>query len=191
MHGVLYCITLQFTSALLLLSTTDSLNSSPHTSIMSEDATAQQNSSQQTQCSTKEGGSFADAASGGRATSSAAAASGGCVANQAGSTKQVGSTTSPLAAALVLNDKFIKLLHIMSQPFLFLQRLITSVLRKFANAYNADKKHKETKSDQKYVSKSVKALGFPLQGVWCKPGWLKKLVNITFYEFFMSDLLNI
>ena len=70
---------------------------------------------------------------------------------------------SPLAAALVLKDKFIESLHIMSQPFL--QPLATSVLSKFATAYYADEKHKETKSDQNYVSKAVKALGFPLQGL--------------------------
>jgi hypothetical protein len=46
-----------------------------------------------------------------------AAASSGSATNQAGSTKQVGSTTSRLAAALVLKDKFIESLHIMLQPF--------------------------------------------------------------------------
>jgi hypothetical protein len=56
-----------------------------------------------------------------------------------GSTKQVGSTTSPLAAALGLKDKFIKLLHQMSQPFL--TPLTTSVLSKFATAYYANEKH--------------------------------------------------
>jgi hypothetical protein len=76
----------------------------------------------------------------------AAAASGGCAANPTGSTKQVGSTTSPLAAALVLKDKFIELLHQMSQPFL--TPLATSVLSKFATAYYANEKHKETKLDQ-------------------------------------------
>ena len=63
----------------------------------------------------------------------------------------------------MLKDKFIESLHIMSQPFL--QPLATSVLSKFATAYYADEKHKETKSDQNYVSKAVKALGFPLQGL--------------------------
>ena len=24
--------------------------------------------------------------------------------------------------------------------------------------------------------------------VWCKSGWVKKLVNVTFYDFLMSDL---
>jgi hypothetical protein len=57
---------------------------------------------------------------------------------------------SPLAAALVLKDKFIKLLHTMLQPFL--KPLSTSVLSKFANAYYADEKHKETKPVQKYSS---------------------------------------
>ena len=129
---------------------------------MSEDATAQRNSSKRTRRSTEGGGCAA--ASGGRAAGSATAASGGgCAANQAGSTKQAGNTTSPLAAALVLKDKFIESLHIMSQPFL--QPLATSVLSKFATAYYADEKHKETKSDQNYVSKAVKALGFPLQGL--------------------------
>jgi hypothetical protein len=85
------------------------------------------------------GGGSTAAASGGRATGSAIAASGGCTANQAGSTKQVGTTTSPLAAALVLKDKFIKMFHVMSQPFL--QPLATSVLSKFATAYYANKKH--------------------------------------------------
>jgi len=84
-------------------------------------------------------------------------------ANQAGNTKQDGSTTSPLAAALVLKDKFIVLLHLMLQPFL--QSLSTSVLSKFATAYYAEAKHNETKSDQNYVSKSVKGLGFLLQGL--------------------------
>jgi hypothetical protein len=51
----------------------------------------------------------------------------------------------------------------MLQPFL--QLLATSVLSKFATAYYANKKHKETKSDQNYISKSIKALGFPLQGL--------------------------
>jgi hypothetical protein len=86
-----------------------------------------------------------------------------CTANQAGSTKQVGSFTSPFAAAPVLKDKFIKSLHIMLQPFL--QPLATLVMSKFATAYYANKKHKETKPDQNYVSKSIKALGFPLQGL--------------------------
>jgi hypothetical protein len=122
---------------------------------MSEDATAQRKSSKQTRRYTK-GGSCATA-SGGRAAGSASAS------NQAGSTKQAGNTTSPLAAALVLKDKFIEPLHIMSQPFL--QPLATSVLSKFATAYYADEKHKETKLDQNYVSKAVKALGFPLQGL--------------------------
>ena len=122
---------------------------------MSEDATTQQNSSKQTWHSTE--------GDGGCTTVSAAAASGGCTANQAGSTKQVGSTMSPLAAALVLKDKFVELLHIMLQPFL--QPLTTSVLSKFATAYYADKKHEETMSDQNYVSKSIKALGIPLQGL--------------------------
>ena len=54
-------------------------------------------------------------------------------------------------------------LHIMSQPFL--QPLSTSVLSKFATAYYAEAKHIETKSDQNYVSKSVKGLGFLLQGL--------------------------
>jgi hypothetical protein len=97
------------------------------------------------------------------AIGSAAAASGGCAANPTGSTKQAGSTTSPLAAALVLKDKYIKSLYQMSQPFL--TPLATSVLSKFATAYYADKKHKETKSDQNYISKAVKVLGFPLQGL--------------------------
>ncbi len=70
---------------------------------------------------------------------------------------------SPLAAALVLKDKFIESLHQMFQPFL--TPLATSVLSKFATAYYADKKHKETKSDQNYISKAIKALGFPLQGL--------------------------
>jgi hypothetical protein len=49
----------------------------------------------------------------------------------------------------------------MLQPFL--QPLTTSVLIKFATVYYANKKHKETKLDQNYVSKSNKASGFPLQ----------------------------
>jgi hypothetical protein len=85
-------------------------------------------------------------------------------ATQAGSAKaQVGNTMSPLAAALVLKDKFIKLLHTMLQPFL--QKLSTSVLSKFATAYFAEEKHKEMKLYQNYVSKSVKSLGFLLQGL--------------------------
>jgi len=70
-------------------------------------------------------------------------------ANQAGSTKQNDSTTSPLADALVLKDKFIMLLQIMSQPFL--QPLSTSMLSEFTTAYYyyAEAKHK---SDQNYVS---------------------------------------
>ena len=131
---------------------------------MSEDATAQRNSSKRTRRTSEGGSGFAAAASGGRrANGSAAAASGGCAANPSGSTKQAGSTTSPLAAALVLKDKFIKSLHQMSQPFL--TPLATSVLSKFATAYYADEKHTKTKSDQNYVSKAVKALGFPLQGL--------------------------
>jgi hypothetical protein len=117
---------------------------------MSEDATAQQKSSTQTQHSSKGGSSFAAVASGGHAISSATATSGSCAPNPTGSTKQAGSTTSPLAAALVLKDKFIELLHLMSQPFL--TPLATSVLSKFVSAYYANKKHKETKSDQNYVS---------------------------------------
>ncbi len=39
------------------------------------------------------------------------------------------------------------------------------MLSKFATAYFANKNHNKTKSDQNYVSKSVKALGFPLQGL--------------------------
>jgi hypothetical protein len=130
---------------------------------MSEDATTQQNFSKQTRRSSKEGIGFAAATSSGRAISSAAAAAGGCTANPTGSTKQAGSTTCPLAAALVLKDKFIKLLHQMLQPFLTL--LATSVLSKFATAYYANEKHKETKSDKNYLSKAIKALGFPLQGL--------------------------
>jgi hypothetical protein len=85
---------------------------------MSEYATTQQKSSKQTRCSSKGGSSSATTTSGSRATGSAITAFGGWAATQAGSTKQVGNTTSPLAAALVLKDKFIKLLHTMSQPFL-------------------------------------------------------------------------
>jgi hypothetical protein len=51
----------------------------------------------------------------------------------------------------------------MLQPFL--QPLATSVLSKFASVFYANKKHNKTKLDQNYVSKSVKALGFPLQGL--------------------------
>jgi hypothetical protein len=51
------------------------------------------------------------ATSGGCATDFATAAPGGCTATQVGSTKQEGNTTSPLAAALVLKDKFIELLQ--------------------------------------------------------------------------------
>ncbi len=51
----------------------------------------------------------------------------------------------------------------MLQPFLTL--LATSLLSKFATAYYADEKHKETKLDQSYVSKAVKALGFLLLGL--------------------------
>jgi hypothetical protein len=127
---------------------------------MSKDTTA---SSKQTQRTTDGGGGSTAAAFGGHATGSAAAAFGGCAANQVGSTKQVGSTTSPLATALVLKYKFTELLHIMLR--LFLQPLATSELKKFATAYYANKKHKETKSDQNYVSKSIKALGFLLQGL--------------------------
>ncbi len=130
---------------------------------MSENATAQQNSSKRTQRSTDGGSGSAAAAFSSRGGGSAAAASGGSAANQADSTKQVGSTTSPLATALVLKDKFIESLHIMLQPFL--QPLATSVLSKFATAFYANKKHNKTKSDQNYVSKSVKALLFPLQGL--------------------------
>ena len=130
---------------------------------MSEGATAQPNSSKRTRRSTDGGSGCAAAASGGRVVGYVAAASGGSAANQAGNTKQDGSTTSPLAAALVLKDKFIASLHIMSQPFL--QPLSTSVLSKFATAYYAEAKHNETKSDQNYVSKSVKGLGFLLQGL--------------------------
>ena len=54
-------------------------------------------------------------------------------------------------------------LHLMSQPFL--QPLSTSVLSKFATAYYAEAKHNETRSDQNYVSESVKGLGFLLQGL--------------------------
>ena len=122
---------------------------------MSEGATAQRNSSKQSRRS-NDGGS-------GCVVGYVAAASGGSAANQAGNTKQDGSTMSPLAAALVLKDKFIVSLHIMSQPFL--QPLSTSVLSKFATAYYAEAKHNETKSDQNYVSKSVKGLGFLLQGL--------------------------
>ena len=39
------------------------------------------------------------------------------------------------------------------------------MLSKFATVYYADEKHKETKSDQNCLSKAVKALGFPLQGL--------------------------
>jgi hypothetical protein len=112
---------------------------------MSEDATTQQNFSKRTRRSTDGGSGSAAAAFGGRGGSAAATASGGSTANQAGSTKQVGSTTSPLAAALVLKDKFIELLHIMLQPFL--QPLTTSVLSKFATAFYANKKHNKMKSD--------------------------------------------
>jgi hypothetical protein len=126
---------------------------------MTEGLTAQRNSSKQTRRSTDGGSGCAAAASGGCAAGYVAAASGGSAANQAGNTKQDGSTTSPLAAALVLKDKFIVSLHIMSQP------LSTSVLSKFATAYYAEAKHNETKSDQNYVSKSVKGLGFLLQGL--------------------------
>jgi len=122
---------------------------------MSEGATAQRNSSKQSRRS-NDGGS-------GCVVGYVAAASGGSAANQAGNTKQDGSTMSPLAAALVLKDKFIVSLHIMSQPFL--QPLSTSVLSKFATAYYAEAKHNETKSDQNYISKSVKGLGFLLQGL--------------------------
>ena len=51
----------------------------------------------------------------------------------------------------------------MLQPFL--QPLATLVLSKLATAFYANKKHNKTKSDQNYISKSVKALGFPLQGL--------------------------
>ncbi len=51
----------------------------------------------------------------------------------------------------------------MSQPFL--QPLATSVLSKFATVFYANEKHNKTKSDQNYVSKSIKALGFALQGL--------------------------
>jgi hypothetical protein len=78
---------------------------SPPTSIMSEDANAQQNSFKQSRHSSKEGGS------------SAAVTSGGCATTQARSTKQAGDSMPPLAAALVLKDKFIKLLHKMLQHF--------------------------------------------------------------------------
>ena len=130
---------------------------------MSEGATAQRNSSKRSRCSNDGGSGCAAAASGGCVVGHVAAAFGGSAANQAGNTKQDGSTTSPLAAALVLKDKFIVSLHIMSQPFL--QPLSTSVLSKFATAYYAEAKHIETKSDQNYVSKSVKGLGFLLQGL--------------------------
>jgi hypothetical protein len=63
----------------------------------------------------------------------------------------------------VPKDKFIELLHQMLQPFL--TPLATSVLSKFATAYYVNKKHKETKLDQNYLSKAVKALGFLLQGL--------------------------
>ena len=82
-----------------------------------------------------------------RGSGSAAATSGGCTATYAGSTKQAGSTLCPLAAALVLKDKFIELLHQMSQPCL--KPLTTSVLSEFATAHYANKKHYETKWDQK------------------------------------------
>ena len=65
---------------------------------------------------------------------------------------------SPLAAALVLKDKFIESLHIMLQPFL--QPLATLVLSKCATAYHSDEKHKETKSGQNYISKDIKVLAF-------------------------------
>ena len=116
---------------------------------MSEGATAQRNSSKQSRRS-NDGGS-------GCVVGYVAAASGGSAANQAGNTKQDGSTMSPLAAALVLKDKFIVSLQIMSQPFL--QSLSTSVLSKFATAYYAKAKHNETKSDQNYISKPIKGLG--------------------------------
>jgi len=51
----------------------------------------------------------------------------------------------------------------MLQPFL--QPLATLVLSKLATAFYANQKHNKTKSDQTYVSKSIKALGFPLQGL--------------------------
>jgi hypothetical protein len=144
---------------------TDSLNSSPPTLIMSEDTTLNETppNKHDAPLMADGGGGSAAAASSGRATGSAATTFCGCAANQAGSTKQVGSTLSPLAAALVLKDKFIELLHIMSQTFL--QLLATSVLSKFATAYYTNEMHKEMKSDQNYISKSVKALGFPLQGL--------------------------
>jgi len=63
---------------------------------------------------------------GGHVTGFSPAAFGGCAANQAGSTKQDGSTMFPLAAALVLNDTFIELFHMMSQSIL--RPLFTSVL---------------------------------------------------------------
>jgi len=124
---------------------------------MSEGATAERNSSKRTRCSTDGGSGCTAATSGSCAAGYVAAASGSSAANQAGSTKQEGRTTSPLAAALVLKDKFI-VLHIMSQPFL--QPLSFSVLSKFATAYYAEAKHNETKSNQNYVSKSVKGLGY-------------------------------
>jgi hypothetical protein len=100
-----------------------------------------QNSSKTTRRSTDGGGGSAAAAFGSRGSGSAAATSGGSAANQAGSTKQVGSTTFPLAAALVLKDKFIESLHVMLQPFL--QPLATLVLSKFATTFYANKKHKK------------------------------------------------
>ena len=39
------------------------------------------------------------------------------------------------------------------------------MLSKFATAYYAEAKHNETKLDQNYVSKSVKGLGFLLEGL--------------------------
>ncbi len=51
----------------------------------------------------------------------------------------------------------------MSQPFL--TPLATSVLSKLATAYYAKEKHKETKLDQNYISKAIKIIGFPLQGL--------------------------
>jgi hypothetical protein len=85
-------------------------------------------------------------------------------------------------------------LHIMSQPFL--QPLSTSVLSKFATAYYAEAKHNETKSDQNYVSKSVKGLGFLLQGlpkVEQSEGF-KALCNdftIDLEKYYLSETINL
>jgi len=85
-------------------------------------------------------------------------------------------------------------LHIMSQPFL--QPLSTSVLSKFATAYYAEAKHNETKSDQNYVSKSVKGLGFLLQGlpkVGQSEGFkaLCKDFTIDLEKYYLSETINL